>query len=74
MFTPYRQILHRPNVTSGPVAHMLPFPRRAQYLIPAIRSGFFRVRPESLVQGQLTPFVRAIWQTNTFPGQSVMNG
>ena len=35
-----------------------PFPRRVQYLIPAIRSGFFRVRPESLVQGQLTPFIR----------------
>jgi len=27
------------------------FPRRVQHLIPAIRSGFFRVRAESLVHG-----------------------
>ncbi len=51
-----------------------PFPRRVQYLIPAIRSGFFRVHPESLVQERLSPFIMTIWQTKTLAGQSVMNG
>jgi len=34
-----------------PISPTRRFPRRVQHLIPAIRSGFFRVRAESLVHG-----------------------
>jgi len=34
-----------------PIRPHAPLPRRVQHLIPAIRSAFFRVRPESLVHG-----------------------